>query len=703
VTRIFSSAGRWTPDLTEYIIDDTFARNPLESFMEKVKAVLRSDGFILSALLLVVAGLVYLPFVFRFGYYYDDWYLMYAAGAKGTLVFREIFSIDRPLRALVMIPAYTMFGNNPIYYNLSAFLFRLLSGLSLLWILRQVFPNQRWAALSASLLFLTYPGFLSQPNAIDYQSHLSGLAAGMLSIALTVKAIQVKNSRSRAALFISSILLGWFYLTQIEWYIGLEFFRFACIFILVYREKGSLWARTLGFLRRSSAAILIPAVFLGWRIFFFESERGATDLNLQFDGVLSSPLTLLQNWLLTLLNDSFETIFSAWFVPLQRLSSQMENVEWLAGLGIAALTLVAVWVAFKDDSKSGAAELGHRSRWKGEMILLGLGLTLFGLLPVILVGRSVDFKSFSRYTMIASIGAAFLWAVGLSYIANVRARTALLSLLILSASLTHYANGLVHAKDTEAVRNFWWQVSWRIPQMEMGTTLVVNYPATVEEDYFIWGPANLIYHPQSAHKDYVQPAIYAALLNEETIASVQASEPQDFSNRRGIRTYKNYRNILILSQPTSASCVQVIDGNQVELSSTEDSRVAAIASYSETEHILTGESFQTPPAIPFGAEPAHGWCYHYQKATLARQMGDWHEAARLGDEVRSLGLSPGDLIEWMPFLQAAAHFDNDVRLNELASFLTSDLILAQQACQTLTAMPLTPSTLEKVDQLFCAR
>ena len=258
-------------------------------------------------------------------------------------------------------------------------------------------------------------------------------------------------------------------------------------------------------------------------------------------------------------------------------------------------------------------------------------------------------------------------------------------------------------RETEQINQFWWQVSWRIPQMENGTTLVARYPVTAEEDYFIWGPANLIYHPESAHTDYVQPAIYAALLNKETIASVQAKEPQDFSNRRGIRTYKNYRNILILSQPTPASCVQVIDGNQIELSSAEDSRVTAIASYSEPEHIQFGETFHTPPAIPFGAEPAHGWCYYYQKAAFARQMGDWDEVARLGDEARSLGFAASDPIEWMPFLQAYAHFDNSARLNELAPFLTSDLVLAQQVCQTLTAMPLTDSTQEQVNQLFCAR
>lgn len=673
--------------------------------MQRFKKILRSDGFILSALLFIIAGLVYLPFVSRFGYFNDDWYLMYAAGAKGATVFTDIFSIDRPLRALVMIPAYLLFGNNPLYYNLSAFLFRLLSGLSLLWILRLVFPNQRWMALSASLLFLTYPGFLSQPNAIDYQSHLAGLAAGMLSIALTIKAIQSENMGSKVSLYIFSTLLGWFYLAQIEWYIGLEFLRFGCIFILTL-NRGSLRTRAMQFLRWSLTVVWIPAVFLIWRIFFFESERGATDVNMQFDGVLSSPLVFVKNWLLTMLNDSTETAFSAWFVPLQRFSNYMKNTDWMIGLLISMLVLVVVWVAFSRIQKSGDLESNKQfteSGWVGTMILLGLGLIFFGLLPVILVGRSVDFKSFSRYTMIASVGAAFLWTAGLSLIANLRIRTTLLSLLLISASLTHYANGLLHARDTEEIQNFWWQVSWRIPQMEDGTTLVVNYPATVEEDYFIWGPANLIYHPESAHKDYVQPAIYAALLNDQTIASVQAKEPQDFSNRRGIRTYKNYRNILILSKPTPTSCIQVLNGNQVELSSAEDARVAAIASYSETEHILTNETFHTPPAIPFGTEPAHDWCYYYQKAALARQVGDWDEVARLGNEARSLGLSAGDPIEWMPFLQAAAYLDDPVRVDELAPFLTSDSFLAKQACQILTAMPLSSSMLDQVNQLFCVR
>src|ERR1043165_4888441 len=89
--------------------------------------------------------------------------------------------------ALVMIPGYLVFGQNPLYYNLSAYVFRVLGALALLWCLNMLWPGKRTATTLMSLLFLIYPGFLSQPNAIDYQSHIIGLAAALASIALTLK------------------------------------------------------------------------------------------------------------------------------------------------------------------------------------------------------------------------------------------------------------------------------------------------------------------------------------------------------------------------------------------------------------------------------------------------------------------------------------------------------------------------------------
>jgi hypothetical protein len=187
-------------------------------------------------LLILIGALSYLPLVGRFGYYNDDWYLMYAAGAHGPGAFQAIFSVDRPGRVLVMIPAYLLFGSNPLFYNLSAFVFRVLGGLALWWILSLLWPKQRIATTGMALLFLIYPGFLSQPNAIDYQSHIVGLAAALCSIAFTLKAVSSGNRTHAAIWHILSIPLGWLYLLQMEWYIGFEFFRWACVFLYVSRQ-----------------------------------------------------------------------------------------------------------------------------------------------------------------------------------------------------------------------------------------------------------------------------------------------------------------------------------------------------------------------------------------------------------------------------------------------------------------------------------
>jgi len=669
--------------------------------MQKVKVIFRSDGFILSALLLIIAGLVYLPFLSQIGYFNDDWYLMYAAGAKGPAVFKDIFIIDRPIRALVMIPAYLLFGNNPVLYNLSAWVFRVTSALLFFGFLSTLWTRQTKIVWLIALLHLIYPGFLSQFNGIDYQSQMVSLAVMMLTLVLTVHAYRSKSLPVRLALFILLTMFTAFYLGLVEYFIGMEALKLATILLLVFRDDTGWLARAKRSIAWFSYSLLTVFPFLAWRLFFFESERGATDVNIKMDSILSDPLAALLGWSSTLAGNIADVSFRAWIEPLQRTSPGTTPQQWVVGSVITGLVLVLTWLAIRDQSASDESKT--RFDWRIEALWLGIVMLIFGLLPVILVGRYVDFKSFSRYALAPSIGAVLLWPAVLAFIPNRLIGKFITALLIVSSVLTHHGNGLTRAQETETIQNFWWQVSWRIPQMETGTTLVANYPALAEEDYFIWGPANLIYHPESAHKDYAQPAIYAALLNDETIASVQAREPQDFSNRRGIRTYKNYRNILILSQPTSDSCVQVIDGKQVALSAAEDERVKAIAFFSEVEHILTAEPFHAPPAIPFGTEPAHGWCYFYEKASFARQAGDWDTAARLGDEALALGLSAGDAIEWMPFLQAYAMLDDSTRIDEIAAFLSPDLIATRQACQTLTALPLSAGTMNQVGHLFCDR
>ncbi len=63
-------------------------------------------------ILLIVSALTYLPFIGRFTYANDDWYLMYGAHVQGADYFVPAFERDRPIRAYVLGPAYELFGDD---------------------------------------------------------------------------------------------------------------------------------------------------------------------------------------------------------------------------------------------------------------------------------------------------------------------------------------------------------------------------------------------------------------------------------------------------------------------------------------------------------------------------------------------------------------------------------------------------------------
>jgi len=192
-------------------------------------------GFISLLTLLFVAALAYLPLINQIGYTHDDWYLMASARAEGSGVFHTIYSVDRPLRAYILGLAYELFGQNVLLYNLSAWFFRILSAVVFLWLLRMLWPGRStWTWLTA-ILYLIYPGFLSQLNGIDYQSQILSLALAMLSVALTVAMYFQKNTVYKVMGGSLSILLGLLYLGLVEYEAGFELMRLTILFILVGR------------------------------------------------------------------------------------------------------------------------------------------------------------------------------------------------------------------------------------------------------------------------------------------------------------------------------------------------------------------------------------------------------------------------------------------------------------------------------------
>jgi hypothetical protein len=114
---------------------------------------------------------------------------------------------------------------------------------------------------------------------------------------------------------------------------------------------------------------------------------------------------------------------------------------------------------------------------------------------------------------------------------------------------------------------------------------------------------------------------------------------------------------IVVHYKAGQACVRVLTKvDKVSPLLTADEQT--LTAISHLERILPQENPAISPAEIFGPEPEHGWCYYFEKADLARQIGDWQTAAALGDEARARGLTPATGMEWVPFMEAYANTGN---------------------------------------------
>ena len=141
-----------------------------------------------------------------------------------------------------------------------------------------------------------------------------------------------------------------------------------------------------------------------------------------------------------------------------------------------------------------------------------------------------------------------------------------------------------------------------------------------------------------------------------------------------------------------STCLHAIDSQQVELSQNENPLLPLVAKDSNINQIMVDAPAHQPQAVFFGKEPAHTWCYYYEKGSLARQKGDWAEVARLESEAEAHKYHPTDPSEWMPFIEAQANLGQYSKAAQLISRLSVDPNVQNSLCQLFTnGQPIPPN------------
>lgn len=649
-------------------------------------------GVIELVIIIAMAGITYLPNLSQATIYRDDWYYTLDRSIGGPGTFEAMFSIDRPARGPFFEAYYQLFGTEPLPYHLMSLAWRLLSGLAGLWLFRLLWPQQRAATLFMALLLMLYAGYFRWMEGFESQPHLASLCFEVLSIALTIKAIQTGQRYHKIAYWVGSILTGWIYMALVDYAIGMEAFRLLCVGLVIWPrlEGKSILRRGLAVLRIWCPALLIAGGFLFWHTFIFTNIRPDTDPAIQLNVLAQSPLTRGFWWLVYFFQSILDVGFLAWSGPyaLQFFGLSAEKIAMgfaLAGLMICCAMAALLGAEHKEQAQMDGEK---NTNWPLQAVVVGLLGVMGGVVPVVMANRRVVFAAFSHYGLPASLASAVV-AGSLVFLLRPRwARIGAGILLVFLAFITHFAYGTGINHEEQIIAAFWQQVAWRAPDIQPETTLMVSYPEINygEDVDAAGGPANFIYYPETTHEIPARYPLFALQqmpwISKEVITGGHFE--RDYRTHEGV---VDYNQLLVISQPDVNACIHVQDSRWPWTSYDERDAILISAKYSQSDRIIaTGEVHSVPDVL--GSEPPHGWCYYFEKAELAVQMNDWQAVMQLEQMVSEQDLRPVNELEWMPFAQAAAVTGSEELFRQAVSRMASSLHNRTQGCRVMQAMQL---------------
>jgi len=610
----------------------------------------KNETVVAILLILLTTVVTYGVSIPRLGYYHDDWFVLWSGQARGGASIAPLFSTDRPYMGVIYSYVYRLLGDTIINWHLYALLWRFLGGLAFFWILRLIWPNQKYMTTLMTVLFIVYPGFLSQPNANTKQNQLYGFGTALLSIALMLQALKTNRRGWKIFCSLFSYLLTANYLFIYEYMIGFEGTRLILLGYVLYQE-GFKDIRSLAreIVKRAWPYWLVTAGFLYWRIFIFEGSRNATDVSGLAGSYLGNFRYMSIRLVIETAKDFLDTFVFAWFVePYQLFSLAPYSNLGLAVLIAGIVVAMVLFYMFLFKKWWGAKYSEETPRLMKDFIWMGALFILCAVAPVILSDRQVDLYDPYKSYGLHPIPGVVLLVAGILFMFQPNFRRLILIALVGISVSTQILNADYWADYWNVQRGMWWQMTWRAPDIQ-ADTLVMAYISggyNPQQDYEVWGPLNLIYNPNPAKA----PAIQAEVLNSDTSYSILEKEVRN-NHVRDIRLHRDFNNVLLLSMPSSVSCMHVIDGQLPVYSAGESLLVEKVGAYSHIDRIISTGTAPVPPRSIFGNEPAHDWCYYYQKASLARQSGKWKEIGKLYDEVRKLNLDTDDKSELIPFFE----------------------------------------------------
>ncbi|MBL6962112.1 MAG: hypothetical protein ISR59_13480 [Anaerolineales bacterium] len=609
-------------------------------YMKRFLAIITSPPLILAA----IAAFAYGILAPQLGFYWDDLPIGWIRYELGTEALSRYFSTNRPAMGILYQGLTGIIPFKPIYWQFLALILRWISSVLFWAIFRQLFPRQKTLSIVAGLLFLLYPGFNQQFISFVYSSHFFTLVFFLLSIFAMLKRTQIWTI---AALLASTInlLLG-------EYFFLLDLIRIPILWTTL-GDFPNLKERVRRVFLAWSPYLGILLVMIIGRVFFISNETYGYSLLAE---LRAAPLLTLRDLIKTVFLSLWTTLIAAWgqafVLPDFELQGKVTIAIYLLVIIFSlAATLFAYHLspARRGDSRESEGEKQDAIR----LIFLGFFAALLAGIPFWMTGLpvSLGFPA-NRATLPFILGSVLVLVGFLTFLPRKNLRLFIFALLIAFSAGRQFLWADEFRRDWNVQKNLFWQLSWRVPAIEEDTAILLNEGALkFYADNSLSAPLNWIYAPKATEAHIPYMLFYPRSRLGQGIPALEKGHSLTHDFIAG--EFHGNTSQMILVNFSPPGCVHIVDPEiDTKNRFISDILLRDAASLSRPELILPFGEPQLPDI--YAPEPAHGWCYYFEKADLARQFGDWDQVVALGAQAFNTGDHPNDPTENFVFIEGYA-------------------------------------------------
>jgi hypothetical protein len=408
----------------------------------------------------------------------------------------------------------------------------------------------------------------------------------------------------------------------------------------------------------STRSVVIFCSFMVWRVFIFKFPTYEPDL---LEGYSASPNSTFTTLLARIPRDFYTVTLGAWLrsfeVPVISDFGTSATYLFWGLLGLSLIVSIIVIILIQPDKDTSTEN--PRKTWL-ELLFSGILLYFLAASIVWVLDMPLEIEfAWDRMTLAFIPGIAILAAVVYFLPKKTKWLVNLFFCLLISTAVgSHFENGMRYKRDWEDMQDLIWQMSWRMPNLESGTTVLGS---TIGVDYYsdnsLTAPLNLMYAPDNKSTDLD----YLFYYSEVRLGTHLPSLEKNLTIHQPYRSFdfKGSTNQVIAIKYNPPACLQVMDriyANSISLPNLSEMQVAELKLTDLS--LITAEPAHQPLVEIFGSQPQAGWCYYFEKADLARQLGNYEEAASLGEEAIQQGFAPRAASEWLPFLESNIRLEN---------------------------------------------